>query len=310
MQLFLTILLSVMAPILILVALGFFVQRRLNLDLATLSNLQIHVLIPAAILYFLLSARLPLSEAWSTFWFTAVLFAAHFAIGWVGATLAGAGRAGRELMGLAVAFPNSGNYGVPLIQLTMPPDFLLHQTVMLSVHMLIITTLGLWLLSSPDSGRRSLTATLFATPIVPAVLFSFVLKGANVELPEPLAIPLKLMGEAFTPMALFLLGAQLSAVSELSGRGSIGLAVVLKLVAAPLSTLGLAAAIGFAPDLIALFVLGTAIPTGVVLTVLATQLQTGAAFAATTVFLTTVVSAATVTGWIYALRLAGYLPPL
>src|SRR5690606_36131008 len=110
-QLFLTILLSVMAPILILVALGFFVQRRLNLDLATLSNLQIHVLIPAAILYFLLSARLPLSEAWSTFWFTAVLFAAHFAIGWVGAALAGAGRAGRELMGLAVAFPNSGNYG-------------------------------------------------------------------------------------------------------------------------------------------------------------------------------------------------------
>lgn len=309
-QLFISILLSIMTPILLLSALGFGVQRRLGLDLGTLSKLQVHVLIPAGILYFLLSAKLPLSDAWPTFWFTGVLFAAHFAIGWGGAALFGQQPTMRVLMGLAVAFPNSGNYGIPLIQLTMAPDYLLHQTIMLSVHMLLITTLGLWLISGQNGGKPSLLATLFATPIIPAVALGFALKGLEVELPQPLAIPLKLLGEAFTPLALFLLGAQLSATNGLSGRGMIMLSVVLKLAAAPLLTFAMAAAIGFTPDLIALFVLGTAIPTGVVLTVLATQYQTGANFAATTVFLSTVASTFTVTAWIYGLRLAGYLPPL
>ncbi len=310
MQLFASILLSVMAPILVLVALGFLVQRKLNLDLATLSKLQINVLIPAAILYFLLSAKLPISEAWPTFWFTGLLFAAHFAIGWAAGALLRVGGAASGLLGLAVAFPNSGNYGVPLIQLTMPPDYLLHQTVMLSVHMLLITTLGLWLISGQNGAKRSIWATLLATPIIPAVALGFGLKAGEIALPPPLAIPLKLMGEAFTPMALFLLGAQLSAVSATGGRGLVALAVALKLIAAPLASFALAAVLGFSGDLIALFVLGTAIPTGVVLTVLATQYQAGAGFAATAVFVSTVVSAFTVTGWIYAMRLIGYLPPL
>lgn len=308
MDLFLTILFSVMAPILILVGLGFAVQRRHNLDLATLSKLQIHVLIPAAILYFLLSAKLPISEAWPTFWFTAVMFAAHFAVGWLLGAVLRQDRAMKALLGLAIAFPNSGNYGVPLIQLTMPPDYLLHQAVSLSVHMILITTLGVWLIKG-GNGLWSLGSTLFATPMVPAVALGFGMKAAGIELPQPLAIPLKLMGEAFTPLALFLLGAQLSAVNVLSGGGVIAAATGLKLLAAPVISFALATAFGFTHDLVALFTLGTAIPTGVVLTVLTAQYASGASFAAAMVFVSTVLSALTITLWVYGLRLIGYLPP-
>jgi predicted permease len=73
---------------------------------------------------------------------------------------------------------------------------------------------------------------------------------------------------------------------------------------------GLATAVGFTTDLIALFTLGTAIPTGLVLTVLTAQYQSGSGTAAAIVFLGTVLSAATITAWIYALKIAGYLPPM
>jgi predicted permease len=310
-QLFTTILLSVMTPILLLAGLGYGVQSRLHLDLGTLSKLQLQVLVPAAILHFLLSARLPLADAWPSFWFTLVIFAVHFALGWLGGAIIGLDRWMRGLVGLAVAFPNSGNIGVALIQLTMPPDYLLHQAVVLSVHMLLVGTIGLRLITAQNGKRPSLLGTIFATPIIPALVLAIIMKAEGIVLPVPLAIPLKMLGEAFTPLALFLLGAQLSAVEDMSGqKAAMALAIGLKLFAAPAVTLAGALLLAFPPGLVAVYVLTAATPTGIILTVLAMEYKAGASFAAATVFLSTVISAITLTCWIYALQIAGYLPPL
>jgi hypothetical protein len=301
-----------MLPILILVALGYGVQKRLQLDLVTLSKLQVHVLIPCAILYFLMSAQLPLKEAWPSLLFTLFLFAAHFTMGWLVGAAVTDNASLRALLGLATAFPNSGNYGIPLIQLTMPADFLLHQTVVLSVHMAVIATFGIWLLSLNNGGgvRQSFWSTLIATPMLPAVAAGFLLKGFEVKFPPSLSIPLRLMGEAFTPIALFLLGAQLSAIQGFGGRGIVTAAVALKLAAAPAVAFGLALLAGFPDSLAAFFALTSTIPTGVMLTVFAAPYPNAAGFVAAVVFFGTVFSAVTVALWIYGLKLAGYLPSL
>ncbi len=307
-QLFLDIFTSITLPILILVGLGYGLQRVIAFDLETLTKLQVYVLIPCAIVHFLVSANLPLADAIPSVWFTVVQFAAHFVMGWTAATAFGIRGAARTMLAITPGFNNSGNYGLPLIQLTFPPDYLLHQTIVLSMHMVLLASVGLWMMARHTSEQPKFFRTMFATPMIPAVLLGIGLKYYDVSLPGSLAIPLKLMGEAFTPLALFLLGAQLSGINGLGQRGSLTLALVLKLAAAPAITWGLAVAFGFPGDLTALFVLGSATPIGVMIAIFAAKYGTAPTLTASAVFLSTVLSALTVTAWIYAMQSAGLMP--
>lgn len=308
MPVFLDILTGITLPVLAMVALGWIAQTRLGLDLETLSRLTVNVILPAALVHFLTSAEIPLIEVWPTAWFMLLQFAVHYAMGYALGLAIGRGADLRHLLGFAVAFANSGNYGLPLVALSFPPDFLLHQTIAVSVHMVLITTLGIWLMARSGPDRPGVAKLLFGTPVLPAVLLGLVLKGFEIALPVAVLTPLKLMGDAFTPMALFLLGAQLTTVTAEITRGPLASTAALKLLAAPALTWALAAATGFSDAMIAFFVIGTATPTGIMLAIFAAQYRTQGQFASAAVFFTTVLSAATVTGWIFAMKLAGLMP--
>jgi len=305
---FLDILTGITLPVLVLVALGWVAQTRLGLDLETLSRLTVNVILPAALVHFLTTADIPLIEVWPTAWFMVLQFAVHYALGYGLGLMIGQGAEGRHLLGWAVAFANSGNYGLPLIALSFPQDFLLHQTIAVSTHMVLISTLGIWLLSRGGQDGPSVGKLLFGSPVLPAVLVGLALKGFEVALPLAVAKPLELIGDAFTPMALFLLGAQLTTVTAETARGPLMSTAALKLLGAPAVTWALAAATGFSDAMIAFFVVGTATPTGIMLAIFAAQYGARAQFASAAVFFTTVLSAATVTGWIFAMKLAGLMP--
>jgi len=174
--------------------------------------------------------------------------------------------------------------------------------------MVLISTLGIWLMARSGTDSPSVGKLLFGTPVLPAVALGLLLKGFEVALPEAIVTPLKLMGDAFTPMALFLLGAQLTTVTAEVTRGPLASTAAFKLLAAPAATWALAAATGFSDAMIAFFVVGTATPTGIMLAIFAAQYRAQGQFASAVVFFTTVLSAATVTGWIFAMKLAGLMP--
>jgi len=305
---FTEILTGITLPVLMLVALGFLAQQRLGFELDTLSRLTVNVILPAALVHFLTSAEIPLIDIWPTAWFMLLQFAAHYGLGYALGVATGRHAETRHLLGWAVAFANSGNYGLPLIALTFPSDFLLHQTIATSTHMVLISTLGIWLMARGGPDGPSVKKLLFGNPVLPAVAIGLVLKGFEVSLPVAIATPLQLMGDAFTPLALFLLGAQLTTVTAETARGPLASAAALKLLAAPAVTWGLAVATGFPDAMVAFFVVGTATPTGIMLAIFAAQYRAQPQFVSAAVFFTTVLSALTVTGWIFAMRLAGLMP--
>src|SRR5690606_2423073 len=119
-------------------ALGWFVQWRLKLDLGTLTRLLINVVLPCALLHFITTAELPLAEVWPTVWFTVLQFIVLTALGWGIARLCRLPAEIAPVVGLAAAFANTGNFGIPVAQLSFPPDYLLHQTVIVSLHSMMI----------------------------------------------------------------------------------------------------------------------------------------------------------------------------
>jgi len=306
-EIFWEILTGITLPVLVLVALGWFAQRRMAFDLDTLSRMMVNVILPAALVHFLTSAEIPLIEIWPTAWFMLLQFAAHYLLGYGVGLALGQGADMRHLFGWLIAFPNSGNYGLPLIALTFPPDFLLHQTIATSTHMVLISTAGIWLMARNAPDGPSVTKLLFGSPVLPAVAAGLLLKGFEISLPVAIATPLELMGDAFTPLALFLLGAQLTTVTAETARGPLASTAAIKLVAAPAATWALAVATGFSDEMVAFFVVGTATPTGIMLAIFAAQYRAQPQLVSATVFFTTVLSALTVTGWIFAMKLAGLM---
>ncbi len=305
MQLFLDILTGITLPILGLVALGYGVQKRFTFDVPTLTRLQVYVLIPCALIWFPSSAKLPLSTTWPVVWFSLLHFVFLFALGWVVAKVLGMGRNVAGLMALVTLFSNSGNYGIPLIQLTFPEDYLLYQSVILSLHSILIVPAALLALERTGEKKASAWQTLFGSPLLPAAALGFILKGFDVMLPQVFAVPLKLVSDAFTPMALLLLGVQLAAIEVRVERGPVVLGVILRMIVAPASAWGFAWALGFPPNLVAFFVVSAAVPAAALVAIFAAELDVKPELASMVVFISTVVSALGVTGWVYAVRYAG-----
>jgi hypothetical protein len=304
-QLFLEILTGITLPILGLVAVGYGVQRRMSFDLSTLTRMQVYVLLPGALIYFPYAAKLPIDAAWPILWFSLVHFAFLFGLGWAMAALMGMSRQLCGLIGIAAFFSNSGNYGIPLIQLTFSEDYLFYQTVVLSLHSLAIAPVAMFVFRPSGEGRQGLWHALFGTPLLPAVALGYLLKGFEITLPTVLEVPLKLISEAFTPMALLLLGVQLAAIEGRLERAPLVLGIVMRMAIAPATAWGLALLLGFPPDLIAFFVVSAAVPVGVLLAIFASEYQARPRLASMMVFLSTAVSALAVTGWVYAVRHAG-----
>ncbi len=307
MDLFLDILLKVTLPIVALVALGFALQPRLHHDVTGLNRLQVFVVLPCFLLHHLSAADVPIAAVWPTVYFSLLQFALLIAIGWGAATLFRVERSLVPVLAMATVYANVGFFGIPLVQLAFPPQFILHQSVITSLITIVMVTVGVWLLAPARGGAGPLgrVRQAFETPVIPAVVAGLLLRALEIKLPPVLGTPIQMMGSIFTPLALYTLGAQLAGGAKYDLRtGPLTLVLVLKLLVAPAATWILALALGMPQGLTELFVVGAATPVGVLLAIYCAELDRHPGFVAGAVLASTALSPLVVTGWILATRLA------
>ena len=291
MQLFLDILMGVTLPILVIVALGYGVQRRLSLDVATLTRVQMYVLVPAALIRFPTAAKLPFEAAWPIVWFCLAHSAFLFALGWGIAAAMGLSRNARALVAIAALLSNSGNYGIPLVQLAFSRDYVFYQTVVLSLHSIIMIPMALLAFEPQENGRPGIVRALFGTPMLPAAALGYLLKGFDIAIPSVAAVPLKVISDAFTPMALLLLGIQLAAITGRTELKPLALGLILRLAVAPATAWIFGILWQLPPDLIAFVVVSSSVPVGMLLAIFAAEYKAHPRLASMMVFLSIHVSA-------------------
>jgi predicted permease len=306
MDLFLDILLKVTLPIVALVALGFALQPRLHLDVIGLNRLQVFVVLPCFLLHHLSAADVPIAAVWPTVYFSLLQFALLMALGWGAAALFRVERSLVPVLAMATVYANVGFFGIPLVQLAFPPQYILHQSVITSLITIVMVTVGVWLLAPARGGAGPLgrVRQAFETPVIPAVVAGLLLRAAEIKLPPVFGTPIQMMGSIFTPLALYTLGAQLAGGKYELRAGPLALVLVLKLLVAPAATWALALALGMPQGLTELFVVGAATPVGVLLAIYCAELDRHPGFVAGAVLVSTALSPLVVTGWILATRLA------
>jgi hypothetical protein len=302
-SLFAEILTTVTLPIIVLMALGWIIQRTLVLDVGTLSKLLVNVILPCALFHFLTTADLALREAWPTVWFTILQFIVLTALGWGIAAVCRVEKSLQPVIGIAVAFANTGNFGIPVAQLTFPPDYLLHQTVIVSLHSILIIPFGVLFLASRNGGLVQSIRALATSPLILSVAAGLLIKGLEIELPQLVSYPIKLVSGAYISIALFTLGAQLAETKFSLSHGPVWLAVGLKMLLAPALTWGFLLLTGIEPQLTNLLVVAAAAPVGVLLAIFCTEYKRTPDVAGAIVLVSTVLSPLIVTAWIWLVRL-------
>ena len=301
-ELFLAILNDVTLPIVVIAALGYVTQLWLKFDVGSFNRLQVYVVLPCFLFYYLSSASTSFSQVGTTAWFTVAQFLGLLAFGWAAAAMFHMPRSTRPVLGLSAAFANSGNFGIPVVVLAFGKDYILYQAVIVSIHSILITSLGVILISQEQMGWLKSIKKAFSTPIIPAVACGILFNYFDIKLSNAVVTPIQIMGSAYTPLALFALGAQLAISKWTITPKILTLGLCLRLIVAPAATWFAVWLLDLPHGLADMLIVTASTPAGVLLAIICAEYQVHKELASSVVFISTVLSPVFVTAFIFAVR--------
>ena len=268
--------LSSLLPVVLLIAIGV-VAGRLKLirgeAVRDLSNLVFLVLVQALLFRTMATAHLEKLDLASVALYYIVAGAMFLAL-----LLIGGLNSRSAVLALAAIFSNTLMIGVPLVQLAYGQAGLVHLFTLISMHALILLTLATIVLellvareqaSAGGGPRRHIAATVAQAvknavlhpvplPIIAGLLYSLTGWGLHPVVERPL----KLLGDAFGPVALVLVGVTLAQTAIGANlRGALGISV-LKTVVHPLLMAAAGWALGIRGLPLAVMVTAAALPVG------------------------------------------------
>ena len=304
---------SAILPIVAVGGVGYLLGSVRDVDTDALNTVTVYVLAPALVLYSLATTTLGqstlarLTVAVVAFHLLAILVAE------VAGRAVGASRTALAALVLVTAFPNTGNYGIPVSNFAFGTTGRATAVVALSVQAVLIYTVGVYV-AGRGSGGGVLAGVrrVFSVPLVYAVAVALLARWFGVVPPtdSTAMTTLQLVGDSAIPVMLLLVGIQLARTDVGSTLSAVGGAVGLKMVVAPILGVGVAVAVGFSDPVVArTFVLETAMPSAVTPVILVGEFAEGEVagvpvteFVSTAILATTLASVVTLTAVIAILR--------
>jgi hypothetical protein len=227
---------GVIAPILIMVAIGFVIERRgVTLDTETLGLLVMLVGTPSLVFSSLTTADIPL-EAIKRITLSASLVV--LAAGLMTLAVLKLARLDVRAFLPAVTMPNSGNLGLPLVFFAFGSEGLAIGVA----YFFVIAIIQYTVMAAIIAGDFRL-GRLLREPLIYSVIAVIAFKMTGVQPPQVVADTTRILGGMMIPVMVVLLGISLAGLKVTDLPLSIGLAV-LRLVIGCISGLLIVAALG------------------------------------------------------------------
>lgn len=300
---------DVCLPILILIGLGWGLDRLFDFDLKTLVKLNLYLFVPAFILVRLSTSDLAGVTGLKIVAFTVSVILSMGAISWIVCAIRRIPPGERYAMKLSTMIYNCGNWGIPLMTLAFSELGAVVQVFVLATMNLTGFSLGIFLANAGSSDRKGWFLPILKQPSPYAILIALILRALDNPLENIIFVwtPLSYLADGLVAFALLTLGVQLAKTRPPAPRGTLGITLFIRLIGGPLVATGLTWLFGFQGEIAAILIVGAAAPTAVNTALLAHEFKADHRFAAAAVLYSTLFAAVIVTGLLAMLR-AGWVP--
>jgi malate permease and related proteins len=291
----LSVFVNVVLPVFIVAGMGFAVQRRFHPSIPALNQTALYIMLPSLLFTSLLKVDLRSEEPLRILAFTLLLTAVMLAIAVVIGRAAKLDRVTTSALMLTVAFPNLGNYGLPVVLLAFGETGLAIGLVLIALQSLYGTTLSIFLASSGSMPLTGAVGQVLRQPTIYAVAAALVVNLAQIQLPDFILAALTIPAQAAIPLMVIILGMQLAGTRAIEAPRLVGAAVVTRLVLGPIVGVALAILLGLTGVTRDVMIVGAAMPSAVFTIVMATEFNARPRLVSDVVIASTLASIVTVT---------------
>ncbi len=309
----LSIMLDVIAPIMLVMLIGYIIGKRFNPDPRSLSVYLIYLFTPALVFKGVYEAEL--SGALFGVGAVAIFSAISMAIvGFIVARMMNYSTRAESSLILTITLVNAANYGISLNTFAFGDAGGNIAIFYYAVSAVIGNIFGVFFASRGSVPIRSAFENVFKVPILYAAIIGLIFNYYQVDLPLVLQRSvIEIAAPASIPLMLGLLGLQLSRVSFnrseeddddetlATNIPAVGIATGLKLLVAPFIAVGFASLMGLSGLNFNVAVLETSMPTAVLASALATQFGGDARFVSAVTLIGTLASIITLSVLIFIL---------
>jgi predicted permease len=294
---FLFIVWEVIAPIFLLIGVGYLVQKRVGFDLKTLTKLNFWIFVPAFLFVNIFHNELSGRELGKIILHFAIFFSLLGASVWFIAGVMGFQDRLRRAITASVMFYNSGNYGIPVSELAFPGALVPHQVQATIMMMQNVTnfTLGLFIIAGGKGKRRRDTLKeILRLPMIYVLIIAWTMKYFELEPPKPVDVSLNYISKGLVSVAVITLGAQMANLKVPRFNPSLITSLSLRLLFAPFLGYLIIKGLDIRGELAEALLISTSFPTAVNSALLALEFDNEPEFAAAAVFYSTLLSGITV----------------
>ena len=283
-------------PIFIVIGLGYILERRLQIEIKSVSRTIFYALTPCLVFSSLVKSTVSGGEFWRIASFEILITLVVALVAWGVARALRFDRAMESAFLLVTIFVNAGNYGLSVNQLAFGDEALARAIIYFVVSSLLINTTGIYLASRGKARTFDALLNVFKVPIVYAVLLAVFVKLINLNVTgSPVFKAVEMVGKGAMPLMLLLLGMQLAKTPLIQGMRTAGLAAFIRLAVAPIIAFSLAHLLGLTGATLQACVVEASMPTAVTTAVLAIEFDARPEFVTSVIFLSTLASPITLT---------------
>lgn len=298
---FFIILKDIILPIFLLIGTGFVLQRKLSLDIRTLTRLNIYILVPCFVFIKLYEAEFTFSFFLKILSFFVLYILIMFFISHFISLLFHFDKGKRTIFKNSTIFFNSGNYGVPVNDLTFngDPFAMSIQVIILTLQNIIVFSYGIFSMGLVHNGKLKGILGYFKIPIIYAMVIGLLLNIFKIEVPFFLFKPINYIAEALIAIALITLGIQVGKMKLSFNIIDICLSLSIRLFVGPIVAILMIRFFHITGMTAQALLIASAMPTSVNNAVIALEYNNNPEYASQIVIYSTIFSSITVSAVIF-----------
>ncbi len=288
-----SILVEVILPVFMVFTIGFIGQKKLKLDIKSVSSVVIYFMMPVLVFRTFYQIDLDATYLYLVL-FNFILF---YTIVFVVKIISRIRRFPSSIengLVLASGFMNSGNYGAPVILFAFGELGFMYSISFVVLQTIFMNSFGVYYAAKGNAGFRTALSTVFRIPSIYAFVLAIIWKNLELPIIDSFYQVIDLVANASIPTVMLVLGMQLSQIRI--GKvewEKVSIGIILRLFVSPLIAWLITLWIPLDPLMEKVLIVSAAMPSAATMTMLSLQFDTEPQLVSSITLLTTVLSAGT-----------------